>query len=148
MFDLEKKPTPAERKLKTTEAVNAKISAMFEAIKHRENDRFYGLPKSIETFARWRGESSKDSLKALSRQTIESRPDLKIKVREVLDARKKLAPEIKSSEDKKIIKKLEQQVKGLASENHELHLKISSLQRELSLYESKIAFFDNSNVGE
>tara|TARA_R110000796_G_scaffold252646_1_gene390354 strand:- start:61010 stop:61495 length:486 start_codon:yes stop_codon:yes gene_type:complete len=146
MDDLGKQLTPAERKQQTTEAVDNKVNAMFVAIKHREKDRYYGLPKSIETFAKWSGESSGNPLKALSRQTIESRPDLKVKVREVLDMRKPDVQHAKSSEDKVKIKRLEEQIKGLASENHLLHLELSSLQRDLSLRESKIKILKGGEV--
>jgi hypothetical protein len=146
MDDLGKQLTPAERKQQTTEAVNNKVNAMFVAIKHREKDRYYGLPKSIESFAKWSGESSVSPLKALSRQTIESRPDLKVKVREVLDMRKPDVPHAKYSEDKEKIKWLEEQIKGLASENHQLHLELSSLQRDLSLRESKIKLLKGGEV--
>lgn len=132
----EKGLTPAERKEQTTKRVNDKIAALRQALKNRSRDRFSGLPKTITAFLEWSGEGEKP-LHEINRQTLNSREDLKLEVQKVLKERKD-TPEEDIAKQEARIKLLEQQVKGLASANHEMHLEVDRLKRELSLRDTKI----------
>ena len=138
--------TPQQKKQRTTDRVEAKLKAMREAMENRRKDPFYGLPKSVEEFAQWQGEGVGD-LAAMSRQTIESRPDLKTEVREILDNRKAKTPEAKVADKDKTISELKQQIKGLASENHELNLKVEALNRDLVGHRNKLRSFEKKGDG-
>lgn len=133
----EKRLSPAERKKQTTNRVNAKIAAFQRALESRSKDRFHGLPKSLEAFNAWRGEGNEESLGEIHRQTLNSRKELKEKVQEILEERKN-TPEEDVAKKEARIKELENQIKGLASANHEKNLEIDRLNADLSLRGSKI----------
>jgi hypothetical protein len=131
------------RKDRTTTDVENKIAAVRQAIEDRLKDRFHGLPKSLAAFEKWRGEGHKEPLSRVPVQTLNTRKDLKVEVRKVIEERKN-APLEKPVENHPRIKELEIYIQGLASKNHEQELEIERLKADLLLREDKPKKFEQN----
>ncbi|WP_273209056.1 hypothetical protein [Marinobacter subterrani] len=116
-----------------------------EEVQRRLNNPFHGLPRSVKAFCELTKLPSVDAtLKEIPRATLtgpNGRADLHDKVKDLVSSVKSAnvqSPESLIAEIRKERDQAEKEIAGLAGVNHEMHLKIEELKRELRSAEAEV----------